>query len=531
MRQAVPMPGGTASGPTLDLHVPAQLTLALIPDILLVTGATALMVWAAWRPESRRHQRAIGWASLVVLGVTAVAVLWQIFAGVRAGPGIIAVDDFRWVADLIFLVAAIATVALSMDYDARHGLAAPEVHVLVLLATAGMMLLAAARDLMIVFLGIELMSIAVYVLAGLNRRSARSAEAALKYFLLGAFSTGFLLYGIALVYGATGATNLVTIGDDIHQYGLAATPLVTVGVALLVVGFGFKVAAVPFHMWAPDVYEGAPTPITAFMAAAVKAAAFAAFLRVWLEAFGDVVYRWHQALWGLAILTMFVGNVVALAQRNIKRMLAYSSIAQAGYVLVAVVAGTTLGASAFLFFLAAYTLATMGAFGVVVALEGAGESNLTIDDYAGLWSTRPWLAAGMSVCMLALLGFPVFGGVGFVAKWYILEAALTARYFGEARPQITLAVLIVLTSVISAGYYLRLVTIMFMRPARDESAATPSPVTGPGALTRGVVVVSVLLLLGLGIVPTYLVRWTERSAPAVTARPSYFVPSAGTGPP
>jgi NADH-quinone oxidoreductase subunit N len=530
IQQAIPMPGAGNALPTWDLHVPLQLTWALGPDLVLAVGAMVLMLWAAWRPESVEHQRAVGRASLVLVGLTMVTVVAYQAAHVTAGPGIVAVDTFRWASDLIFLVATLCTIALSMDYNAREGILAAESHVLVLFATAGMMLLAAARDLMIVFLGIELMSIAVYVLAGMNRRSARSAEGALKYFLLGAFSTGFLLYGIALVYGATGATNLTLIGDRIHQYGLAATPLVTVGVALLLVGFGFKVAAAPFHMWAPDVYEGAPTPITGYMAAAVKAAAFAAFLRVWLEGFGDVVFRWHDAIWWLAILTMLVGNTVALVQRNIKRMLAYSSIAQAGYVLVAVVAGTSLGASAFVFFLAAYTLATMGAFAVVVALGNAGETRLDIEDYAGLWTVRPWLAAAMSVCMLALLGFPLFGGVGFVAKWYMLEAALKAQYLGQAVPQVELAVMIVLTSVISAGYYVRLVTIMFMKPRPADGGVLGSAAPRAGSLTRWVVGVNVVLLLTLGLVPTYMIVWSERSVPAISTRTPLLVPSAGVSP-
>ena len=279
---------------------------------------------------------------------------------------------------------------------------------LLLFATSGMMTLAAARDLMIVFLGIEIMSIAVYVLAGLNRRSERSAEGAIKYFLLGAFSTAFLLYGIALVYGATGTTNLAAIGSRIHVLVLGNTALVVVGTALLLVGFGFKVAAAPFHMWAPDVYEGAPTPITAYMAAAVKAAAFAGFLRVWLEAFPEVSASWHGPVWWLAAVTMVVGNLVALAQKNIKRMLAYSSIAHAGYIMVTVAIGTPAAASAFMFYLLAYTLATLGAFGVIVAQGEAGESHLNIEDYSGLWSVRPKLAVAMAIFMLALLGFPDF---------------------------------------------------------------------------------------------------------------------------
>jgi NADH-quinone oxidoreductase subunit N len=371
-----------------------------------------LMLWAAWRPDSAAHQRSIGIGSLVLTVLTAGAVVWFAVSGATAKPGIVAVDGFRWAADLIFLVATFIAIALSIDYNAREGIDAGESHVLVLFATSGMMMLAAARDLMIIFLGIELMSIAVYVLAGLNRRSARSAEAAIKYFLLGAFSTAFLLYGIALVYGATGATNLTLIAERVSQYQLGDSPMLLAGIALLLVGFGFKVAAAPFHMWAPDVYEGAPTPITGYMAAAVKAAAFAAFLRVWIEAFGGAYTRWHIAVWWLAAITMVVGNVIALAQQNLKRLLAYSSIAHSGFVLVALVVGTPEGSSAFLFYLFAYTLATMGAFAVIVALGQPGEGDLTIESYAGLWNERPWMAAAMTVFMLALLGFPSSAGSG-----------------------------------------------------------------------------------------------------------------------
>jgi NADH-quinone oxidoreductase subunit N len=493
-------------------------------------GAMLLLLWAVWRRESATHQRSVGVLSIGLCVATLVAVLLMMFDRPTASDGPIAVDNFRWMVDVVVLIGTIAAIALGIDDNDRTGSTTAESHVLMLLASSGMMLLGAARDLIIVFLGIELMSVAVYILAGFNRRSARSAEGALKYFLLGAFSTGFLLYGIALIYGATGSTNLSVIGDRIHLYSLAGTPLVTVGVALILVGFAFKVAAVPFHMWAPDVYEGAPTPITGFMAAAVKAAAFAAFLRVWLESFGDVVYQWHDALWFLAILTMLVGNVVALVQRNIKRMLAYSSIAQAGYVLVGVVAGTALGASAFLFFLAAYTLATLGAFAVIVALGDSGETHLDIGDYAGLWTTRPWLAAAMSACMLSLLGFPIFGGIGFLAKWYMLQAALEASYFGDAKPQVELAVMIVITSMISAGYYLRLVTIMFMRPARADGGAAGHAAPRAGQLTRWVVAVSVVLLLGLGLAPAYLVSWTASSAPILTSRPTYLLPSSAIPP-
>jgi NADH-quinone oxidoreductase subunit N len=498
-----------------DLSVPSQLMSAFAPDMLLMGGAMVLLLWAAWRPESEAHQRSVGVASIVLCVTVIITIAFYIARGATSLPGIIAVDNFRWTADIIFLVATIGTIALSMDYNAKEGITAGESHVLLLLATSGMMTLAAARDLMIVFLGIEIMSVAVYVLAGLNRRSEKSAEGALKYFLLGAFSTGFLLYGIALVYGATGTTNLTLIGQRVAQVGLSSNAMLVVGIALLIVGFGFKVALAPFHMWAPDVYEGAPTPITAYMAASVKAAAFAGFLRVWLEAFSGVTSSWHGAIWWLAVVTMIVGNLVALSQKNIKRMLAYSSIAHAGYILVTVATSTEASTAAFMFYLVAYTLATFGAFGVIVALERDGASQLNIDDYAGLWTVRPWLASAMAVFMLALLGFPIFGGIGFFAKYWIIQSALQAPV-----PQTKLAVIMVLTSLVSAGYYMYVVMVMFMRPRKDDAL----PFQRTGGWTRFVIAAAAILILVLGVLPNSVVRWTQRSGNVVPV-------AAATAPP
>ena len=500
----------------IDVTQPGGLTLALAPDLILMAGAMVLMLWSAWRPNSASHQRSVGIGALVVTLITTGVVVWFAASGAKGNPGVVAVDGFRWGADLIFLLATFIAIALSIDYNTREGIDAPEMHVLVLFATSGMMILAAARDLMIIFLGIELMSIAVYVLAGLNRRSARSAEAAIKYFLLGAFSTAFLLYGIALVYGATGSTNLATIGATVARYQLGDSTMLLAGIALLLVGFGFKVAAAPFHMWAPDVYEGAPTPITGYMAAAVKAAAFAAFLRVWLEAFGGAYVRWHVAVWWLAAITMVVGNVVALAQKNLKRLLAYSSIAHSGFVLVALVVGTSAGSSAFIFYLFAYTLATMGAFAVIVALGQPGEGDLTIDSYSGLWNDRPWMAAAMTVFMLALLGFPIVGGIGFLAKWYVLQAALQAP-----APQARLAVLLVITTAISAGYYLQVVRVMYMKP-RPANPLQPLPA---GGLTRLVIGAAAILIVALGLFPDAVAGFAQRGA----AQPPVTSPT-GSGP-
>jgi NADH-quinone oxidoreductase subunit N len=282
------------------------------------------------------------------------------------------------------------------------------------------------------------------------------------------------------------------------------TPLVLIGTAMLLIGFGFKVATVPFHMWAPDVYDGSPAPITAFMAATVKAAAFAAFFRVWNEAFGNTFPVWYPAVHLLAVATMIGGNAIGLAQRSLKRLLAYSSIGHAGYMLVAVAAASPYAGSAILFYLLIYTFATFGAFAVLSSVARPNAGTVSIDELAGLWRVRPWMALGMGVIMLALLGFPVFGGAGFFAKWYILQAALRAPV-----PLVVLSVVLVLTTVVSAGYYLHVVMVMFMRP-RAEGAAEIRPMS---AIPRAVLAASVAVILGLGLFPEYVVRKTMRAYP------------------
>jgi NADH-quinone oxidoreductase subunit N len=486
-----------------DLAIPSELTAALLPDLLLIGGSMLLLLFAVWRRESREHQRTIGVLSIGLAVATLVAVVITMYQRGSASAGPIAVDNFRWMMDVVILLGTIGALALGIDDNDRAGTTTAETHVLILLASSGMMLLAAARDLMIVFLGIELMSISVYALAGLNRRSERSAEGALKYFLLGAFSTAFLLYGIALVYGATGATGLAEIHSRIAQHGLSSSPILLIGIAMLLVGFGFKVSTVPFHMWAPDVYDGSPNPITAYMAATVKTAAFAAFMRVWLEAFPQEFGAWHRAVAGLAIATMIIGNAIGLQQRNLKRLLAYSSIAHAGFILVAIAAGTAQGASAMIFYLLAYTLATFGCFAVIIVMS-RGDAPVTTDDLNGLWSVRPWLAVAMSVFMFALMGFPVLGGAGFLAKWFVLKAALQSP-----TPQVALAVILVLTTVISAGYYLYVVMVMFMRPRAAAAATIPAT----PAWTQFVMVTCAAALLHHGVMPDIAVRFANVGAP------------------
>jgi NADH-quinone oxidoreductase subunit N len=400
----------------------------------------------------------------------------------------IAIDGFRLFSNWIFLVAAALTILISFSYVYRQRLQAGEFYGLILLSSAGMMFMAGARDLIVVFLGLEVMSISVYALTAFNRRDKKSAEAGLKYFLLGAFATGFLLYGIALVYGATGSTNITAIGTSVAD-GSASPRLLAVGIALLTVGFGFKVSAVPFHMWTPDVYEGAPAPVTAFMSASVKAAAFVAFLRIFLVAFGAAHELWYPLLWWLAALTMVAANLMALAQSNVKRMLAYSSIAHAGYLLVAVAAANETAAAGMLFYLFVYTLMNIGAFAVVIGVSEHGEGKLHIEDYSGFGWRQPLVGMALTVFLLSLAGFPGTGG--FMGKIYLLQGAADSQLW-------YLMVILVLTTVASYWYYLRLAWYMWMRDAAGSAPSTAyfSPLPMQLAL-----IVTVALILYTGLFP------------------------------
>ena len=500
---------------TLDLASSRDLLQALLPELVLTAAAMVVLLVTAWRHRTAADLRLAGWVSLAGLAAAGAAAWWLWWNTARAAgaPAMIAVDDFRFVVDWLFLGIAGLTVLVSFDYLERERLLAPEYYVLLLFGTLGMMLMAGGDDLMVIFLGLELMSVSVYVLAGINRNSAPAAEAALKYFLLGAFASGFLLYGIALVYGATATTNLVQIGSQVQSLGLERSPMLLAGLGLLLVGFGFKVAAVPFHMWAPDVYDGSPTPVTGFMATAVKAAGFAALLRVLVEAFGAVA-TWHTIVWWLAVATMVAGNLIALAQRTVKRMLAYSSIAHAGYLLVAVAVGSGAGAAALVFYLVAYALMTLAAFALLAAKGRDGEWDVRIDDLAGLGQRHPWLAGALAICMLSLLGFP--GTVGFIGKWYILVAA-------TASGRLPLAVILVLTSVVSAGYYLPVIMAMYMKPEPLEQAHAGMRL---GRLGGVVVAWSVAGLLVLGVRPNRLLDLAKTSGASLHAAPAVIAPGA-----
>ncbi len=476
----------------LDLTTPAGISVALLPEIVLSASSLLVLLVVAWRHTTDADARLAGWLSFVGLLAAGAAQLWLWLAGASpAGlPQMVALDAFRFAGNGIILLMAAVTVLLSLAYLERERIAGPEYYPLILMATVGMMFFAGAEDLIVVFLGLEVMSVAVYVLAGFNRRSIFSAEAALKYFLIGAFASGFLLYGIALVYGATGNTNLTLIGAQLAN---GSAPLMArIGLGLLLIGFGFKVAAVPFHMWAPDVYDGSPTPVAGLMATGVKAAGFIALTRVLMEAFPSLMTQWQPVIAILAILTMIVGNLTALNQRNLKRMLAYSSVAHAGYLLVAVWAGTRFGAGAVLLYLLAYGLTTLAAFGILASLGADGERTVGNDEIAGLGNRRPWSALALSICMLSLLGFP--GTFGFMGKWYILQAVIHQR-------QTILPVVLVLTSVVSAGYYLPVVMAMYMKPARAEGEAAATGRFGRYAALAVAASVAAVILFGLWPAP------------------------------
>jgi NADH-quinone oxidoreductase subunit N len=454
--------------------------LAILPSlILLATGAT-VMILDLLPPRDRKGHLSVVSLAGVVAALVSVTGLWGV--DIRAFRDMIVLDRFSLFLQLVICYATGLVVLLSMDYLARQGLERAEYYALVLFAAVGMLLMTSAADLMIVFLALEVMSLSLYVLAGYFRARLSSAEASMKYFLLGAFASAFFVYGLALTFGVAGTT---TFGR--FPPGVAGQPLFVVGVALVLVGLGFKISSVPFHMWVPDVYEGAPTSVTALIATGSKVAAFAALIRFLLATLAGEEADGSAVMWLMAVLTMTVGNVVAVAQSNLKRMLAYSSVAHVGYMLVGVVAGGALGNGAVLFYLLVYTFTTAGAFGVIVLLERTADEGVRLDDYAGLAGRHPVLALTLTLFLLSLIGIPPLGG--FVGKFYLFGAAVRGGYIG-------LAVVGVLNSALAAYYYLRLVVYMYMRePVGAGPAAAPS---FAGSLALAVALVGIV---ALGVVP------------------------------
>ncbi|UCF19572.1 MAG: NADH-quinone oxidoreductase subunit N [Gemmatimonadota bacterium] len=473
---------------------------ALLPETILAAGGLLLLVYDGFAKKANGNARAVAAGSLIFIALAAGANVWLMGVEELGMTGMVALDGFRTFTNFLFLAAAALIVLVSVQYNIREGMTQGEFYALLLFAVVGMMVLAGSRDLILIFLGFELMSIAVYVLVGFNRRDPRSAEAALKYFLLGAFSSAFLLYGMALLFGASSTTNLGLMGETLDPATINVIGIA--GIALLAIGFGFKVSAVPFHVWTPDAYEGAPTPVTAFLAAAIKAAAFAAFFRIFVVALGDLHVHWERIIWVLAALTMIVPNVIALVQDNVKRLLAYSSIAHAGYLLVALIAANESGMASFLFYLVAYTVMIVGAFTVVQVLAGAGDSRQQLTDYAGLGWSHPWAAAVLSIFLVSLAGLPPTGG--FVGKFYILRASIEAGY-------VNLAVILAVTTLISYWYYLRVIVAMYMRPA----VAPIGRVDWTGSL-RAVLAVCAFITFLLGVLPSWPLLKAQQSVQGLT---------------
>lgn len=476
----------------------ATINLATImPEIILSVMAMVLLLVNVFVP-AKQSKTYLAWLSLLSIigaGIYAAGGWGQ---NVSSFSGSVMLDNFAIFFKLIFLVSAGLAVLVSDQYMERENCNHGELYPLILFATTGMMLMASGTDLMTVFLGLELMSITLYVLAGFNRNSVKSNEAGLKYFILGSFSTGFLLYGMALVYGVTGTTRIAKIASVIAQINAPATnTMLLAGVLLILTGFAFKIAAAPFHMWTPDVYEGAPTPMTAFMSAGPKAAGFAALLRMFLVAFPALVTQWTDILWVLAVLTMTIGNLTALRQDNIKRMLAYSSIAHAGYALVGIVAANATGTTGILFYMLSYAFMNIGAFAIIILVGKQGEANGNVQDFAGLGHKRPVLAAVMSLFLFSLAGMPPTAG--FIGKFYLFSGALEQGY-------LWLAIIGVLNSAASVYYYLRVMVFMYMKPSDEEFAWVTV-----GAPISLALVVSVAGSLIPGIIPSYILQFAQQA--------------------
>jgi NADH-quinone oxidoreductase subunit N len=467
---------------------------AIVPMVCVTLAALASMGMEAFRkPGEKIPIGGLGIIGLVGAAVSTV-MLWNRNAD---GFGVIVADNFGLFVTMTLVIVGILTIMFSSQVIHGQDYPKGEYYTLLLFSIVGMMMMATANDLLVVFVALEILSLAVYVLTGIRRDSLKGTEAAFKYFLLGAFSSAFFLYGIAFTYGITGSTRLTAVGSYLAAQSLSGNPMVLIAVGLLLVGFAFKISAVPFHMWTPDAYEGAPAIVTGFMSTGVKAAAFAAFARVFLSAFEPFRADWAPIVAALAALTMILGTVVGVAQSNLKRMLAYSSIAHGGYLLVGLVSANQVGKAAILFYLLGYSVTNLAAFGVIALLGERDRDNDELRDYAGLWNSHPALAALMTVCLLSLGGLPPT--VGFIGKWYIFTAAVGAGYYW-------LAIIGVLTSVVSVFFYLRVVVMMYM--ADRAGAPMPARVTvvGMAALT-----LSIAAIFYLGVLPAAIMNYAAES--------------------
>jgi len=472
----------------------------ILPELVLsIFGIVVMLLEPLF--DERRSQRTL--ASIALIG-SLVAIMASVFQAQNPGFAfwnMVRVDGFSVFFHVLVTTIAAVVILTSYEYMSVQRIRAGEYYGLILFGTVGMCLMSSAVELVLIFIALEISSISTYILAGFRRREAASSEASLKYFLLGSFATAFFLYGVALMFGATGSTNIDKISPALEQS--TVPPLAYLAVALMFVGLGFKVASAPFHIWTPDVYEGAPAPIVGFMSTAPKAAAFAVLLRILFEANAPGRF-W--LIWFSAVLSMCLGNLGALVQTNVKRLLAYSSIAHAGYLLVAFAAAPEVGVSAAMFYTAAYAAMNVGAFAVISHFANAGEKYVTLDDYAGLGRSSPVLAATLTIFLLSLIGIPATGG--FFAKFYVFSAALKADLVG-------LTIIGVINSAVAAYYYLRIIVVMYMRESREEI-----PVRGIPLGLGTALVVSLAATIYLGVLPGRVLDYALASANQLMQTPA-----------
>ncbi|HEX6236990.1 MAG TPA: NADH-quinone oxidoreductase subunit N [Acidimicrobiales bacterium] len=503
IRQPLPVDPEPIEGPTVDW-------LALTPLLVLAGGALVLLLVASFVRRRSANRLYTVLTCLFGLGALGAAIpTWLEVTDPDRGPsstlqGAVGVDGFSMFMTFFIAASVVLAALLADDYLRREGLASVEPYALLLLSASGGLVMAHANDLIVLFLGLEVLSIAAYVLAAMHRRRVASQEAGMKYFVLGAFSSGFFLYGIALLYGATGTTSLVRVLELFSTTALTDDGLVLAGLALVLVGLGFKVAAVPFHFWTPDVYQGSPSPIVAWMASGVKLAGFAGLIRVLVLGFQAYAVDWQPLVYGIAVATLILGSVLAVVQRDVKRMMAYSSIAHVGYVLVGVQAATAQGVEGALFYLAAYTFMIAGSFGVITLVSRTGDIGHDLDDYRGLARSRPGLTLALAVFLFAQAGVPFTSG--FFAKFYVITAAVDAGSYG-------LAIVAMLAAVVAAYLYLRIVVSMYM--ADTEGAAAPAVRIPAGA---GLALATcVIVTVGVGFWPGSFADLARDAVPVLTA--------------
>jgi len=476
---------------------------ALLPEYILTIAGILIMLFEPLLP-SGSSRKPLGWLAVAGTVAAGLASWYQLgFGTLHAFYGTIQVDAFSVFFHLLIAAIVLVTLLSSLDYFEGNATHAGEYFALVLFGAVGMMFMTCSVELLMVFIGLEISSISTYIMAGFRKGKATGVEASIKYFLLGSFATAFFLYGIALAFGATGSTSITAISQAL---GSSTTPrLAFLSLAMILIGLGFKVSAAPFHVWTPDVYQGAPAPVVGMMSTAPKMAAFAVLLRITFLGFAGMEHRWSALIWVLAALSMTIGNLGALLQRDVKRLLAYSSIAHAGYLLVAFTAFPQDGIAAACFYAAAYSAMQVGAFTVITQLTGYDEHIRTLDDYAGLALKRPVLAAVFGFFLLSLIGIPFTGG--FFGKFYVFTAALHSD-------RVWLAVIGLLNSGVACFYYLRVLGALYSRQPREDTDLATSPLTVPAAVALTFTAVATLLL---GIAPGRIISLAQRSATAASA--------------